>query len=62
MGKGARGAFRLIVSVDHEAGRIVPLLIYAKNQRSDVAKDEIEQAIKDMSEVLSNPDLPMDES
>lgn len=47
--RGKGGGFRLIYTLDHEAERIYPLLVYAKTEQSDVTRHELEQLLADLA-------------
>ena len=50
MDKGKRGGFRLLYSLDTNKSLIVLLFVYAKPQRQDLSRKEIEAIVKEALE------------
>ena len=52
LARGKSGGFRLIYTVDYEAERLYPLLVYAKTQQADIARRELQRLLHDLKAEL----------
>ena len=54
--RGARGSFRIIAYYHAPTNTLYPLLVYAKTDREDVPRAEIQNALKEMNDTLGSPE------
>lgn len=50
--RGKSGGFRLIYTLDYEAERLYPLLVYAKTEQSGVTRRDLEGLLADLNTEL----------